>query len=150
MRLNFLRLIGPKTPAEPPPTPPAAAPETPAEPARNGWEQYLTRDPARCKTPENPELSRCKTPENPELSRALSPYSVGAVHDYLLAWEERNGCELTEEQTAAIVADAESWLERQDQGFLEYVETRADEMMSEPKESLVPETEETDEEKEEG
>lgn len=50
------------------------------------------------------------------------------MHDYLLAWEESAGCELTEEQTAAIVADAESWLERQDQGFLEYIETQADEM----------------------
>lgn len=38
MRLNFLRLSGPKIPAEPPPTPPAATPETPAEPACNGWE----------------------------------------------------------------------------------------------------------------
>ena len=120
MRLNFLRLIGPKTPAEPPPTPPAAALETPAEPARNGWEQYRTRDPARC-----------KPPENPELSRALSPYSVGAVHDFLLPWAEGFGCELTAEQTAAIVADAESWLERQDQGFLEYVETCADDLAAE-------------------
>ena len=120
MRLNFLRLIGPKTPAEPPPNPPAAAPETPEQPSRSGWEQYLTRDPARS-----------QTPETPELSRALSPYSVGAVHDFLLAWDERAGCELTEEQTAAIVADAENWLERQDQGFLEYVETRADDLAAE-------------------
>ena len=120
MRLNFLRLIGPKTPAELPPTPPAATPETPEQPTRSGWEQYLTRDPARS-----------NTPEAPELSRALSPYSVGAVHDFLLAWEERAGCELTEEQTAAIVADAENWLERQDQGFLEYVETRADDLAAE-------------------
>lgn len=131
MRLKFLRLSGPKTPAEPPPTPPAAAPETPAEPARNGWEQYLTRDPARC-----------KTPENPELSRALSPYSVGSVYDYLLAWEERNGYILSEEQTAAIVQFAEEWLEDQDQGFLEYIETQADALKAEHMEDSETDAEE--------
>lgn len=93
MRLNFLRLSGPKTPTTPPP--PAATPETPEQPTRSGWENYLTRDPARS-----------QTPENPELSRALSPYSIGAVHDFLLAWEERAGCELTEEQTAKTTGSA--------------------------------------------
>ena len=92
MRLNFLRLIGPKTPTTPPP---AATPETPEQPARSGWEQYLTRDPAQC-----------KTPENPEMSRAQRPYSAGAVHDFLLAWAERAGCDLTEEQTAKTTGSA--------------------------------------------
>ena len=144
MKLNFLRIIGPKPKDDPESAAPAAAnqaataaaadpasasaapdgspppPESPPAAAAfgrypAGGVNYLTNNPAAC-----------KTPEDPEQSRALAPHSVAEVYDYAAAYEERMGLALTPEQLAAVVAQAEAWLEKQDQEFLEYVDTLLD------------------------
>ena len=119
MRLNFLRIIGLDVEVTAATHPePAAAPDSAAAPPHSGWECYITSDPASS-----------KYPSDPERARVLAPHTVAEVHDYLLAWEERAGMTLTEEQTDAIVASAESWLAENDQGFLEYIETLADDLL---------------------
>ena len=104
MKLNFLRILGPK---EPPAT---EAPPPAAEPLRGRGGHYLTSDPAK---------SDC--PRNPELARVLAPHSIAEINDYVAAWEDREGRELTTEQCESVFTQAEAWLESKDQDYAEYV-----------------------------
>ena len=143
MIMKYLRIIGPKRPkddapaakpegspaaeaeAESPPESPAG-PETPTptpivdHPLRGGV-NYLTNDPAHC-----------KTPQEPDLSRALAPHSVAEVYDYIDAFQDRTGLAPDAQQLQAIVGQAEAWLEKKDQEFMDYIEGMLEDLLPEP------------------
>ena len=111
MKLNFLRIIGPKPKDEEPPPPPPPAEKVISNPLRGRGGHYLASDPARS-----------DHPGNPEIMRVFAPHTVAEVNDYVGAFEDREGWELTEDQHESLLAQAEAWLENQDQDYAEYVE----------------------------
>ena len=81
---------------------------------------YLTNDPAKC-----------NTPDNPETSRLLAPHTVGYVMSVLDEYAEETGQELTEDQSDAVIREFENYLGGMDQEVADKIRALADDMLEE-------------------
>ena len=156
MVMKYLRIIGPKKPADDPAAEdrsgssaaapaelaatPAAQPAPPAEPA--GPPAYRNRgaDPGPTPTPGwgvyiTHDPTQCRTPEDPEQARVLAAHSVAEVYDYVYAWADRSGQTLSEEQIQGMLPAAEAWLEARDQDYLAYLDELIDAAVETPPEA---------------